>query len=90
MPHCSDIVILPRLKWIEGSKDTGKDNHAWYRFDVRHSGGPVLHNNRGQDEVIPSRRIGACEQCRKLLRAAAIQFAVLLAGVQAACPSQEA
>jgi hypothetical protein len=66
MPHCSDIVILPRLKWIEGSKDTGKDNHAWYRFDSRHSAGPVLHNNRGQGKVIPSRRTRTCEQCRKL------------------------
>ena len=65
MPHCSDIVILPRLKWIEGSKDTGKDNHAWYRFDARHSGGPVLHNNRGQGEIIPSRRTRVCEQCGK-------------------------
>jgi hypothetical protein len=61
MPHCSDIVILPRLKWIEGSKGTGKDNHAWYRFDSRHSGGPVLHNNRGRGEVIPSRRTRVCE-----------------------------
>jgi hypothetical protein len=43
MPHCSDIVMLPRLKWIEGSKDTGKDNHAWYRFDARHVSGPVYH-----------------------------------------------
>ena len=66
MPHCSDIVILPRLKWIEGSKDTGKDNHAWFKFDPRHNGGPVLHNNRGQGEVTPSRRTRACEQCRKL------------------------
>ena len=66
MLHCSDIVILPRLKWIEGSKDTGKDNHAWYRFDARHRGGPVLHNNRGQGTVIPSRRTSACEQCRRL------------------------
>ena len=65
MPHCSDIVILPRLKWFEDSKDTGKDNHAWYRFDSRHSGGPVLHNNRGQGEVIPSRRTRVCEQCGK-------------------------
>jgi hypothetical protein len=65
MLHCSDIVILPRLKWFEDSKDTGKDNHAWYRFDARHSGGPVLHNNRGQDEVNPPRRVKVCEQCRK-------------------------
>ena len=58
---CSDIVVLPRVKWIEGSKDTGKENHAWYRFDARHRGGPVLHNNRGQ--AVPSRR--TCGQCRK-------------------------
>ena len=42
MPHCSDIVTLPRLKWFEDSKDTGKDNHAWYRFDARHSERPCL------------------------------------------------
>jgi hypothetical protein len=41
--HCSDIVILPRLKWIAGSNNTGKDNHAWYRFDAHHSSGPVFH-----------------------------------------------
>lgn len=65
MPHCSDIVILPRLRWFEGSKNSGKDNHAWYRFDSRHSGGPVLHNNRGHSEGLPSRRTRVCEQCRK-------------------------
>jgi hypothetical protein len=66
MPHCSDIVILPRLKWFEASKNTGKDNHAWYRLDSRYGGGPVLHNNRGHAEVIPSRRTRVCEQCHKL------------------------
>jgi hypothetical protein len=25
-PSCSDIVAIGRLKWIEGSKFTGKDN----------------------------------------------------------------
>jgi hypothetical protein len=62
MTCCSDIVILP-LKWFEGSKNTGKDNHA-YKFDTRHSRGPVLHNNRGQGEVIP-RRTRVCEQSRR-------------------------
>jgi hypothetical protein len=66
MIHCSDIVILPRLKWIEGSKNTGKDNHAWYRFHIRHRGGPVLHNNRGQGEIIPSPRTRVCEECHKI------------------------
>ena len=52
LPHCSDIVTIGRVKWIEGSKHTGKDNHAWYRFDARHKGGPVFHG-RGQGEDDP-------------------------------------
>ena len=64
LPHCSDIVTIGRVKWIEGSKHTGKDNHAWYRFDIRHKGGPVFHG-RDQSEVIPSRRTRLCEQCGK-------------------------
>lgn len=38
--HCSHIVSVGRLKWIEGSADTGKDNCAWYCFDHRHTHGP--------------------------------------------------
>ena len=64
IPHCSDIVTIGRLKWIEDSKHTGKDNHAWYRFDIRHKSGPVFHG-RNQSEVIPSLRARVCEQCRK-------------------------
>jgi hypothetical protein len=64
LPHCSDIVVLPRLKWFAGSKDTGKDNHAWYRFDVRHSSGPVLHW-RDRSKTISSRRTKVCEECGK-------------------------
>jgi hypothetical protein len=56
-------VAIGRVKWIEGSKHTGKDNHAWYRFDTRHRGGPVFHG-RDQCETIP-RRVKMCEQCRK-------------------------
>ena len=89
LPHCSDIVAIGRVKWIEGSEHTGKDNYAWYRFDTRHSGGPVFHG-RGHGEVIPSRRTRVCAAMPQALRTAAIQFAVLLAGVQAARLSQEA
>jgi hypothetical protein len=64
MPGCSDLVAIGRVKWIEGSKHTGKDNHAWFRFDIRHKHGPIFHA-RDQSEVIPSRRTGVCEQCRK-------------------------
>jgi hypothetical protein len=63
--HCSDIVAVPRLKLIKGTKSSGTEDHAWYRFDSRHSCGPAFHNNRGRGEVIPSRRTRICEQCRK-------------------------
>ena len=39
LDQCSHIVAVGRLKWIEDSRHTGKDNCAWYRFDARHSGG---------------------------------------------------
>ena len=89
LPHCSDIVVLPRVKWIEGSKHTGKDDHAWYRFDSRHRCGPVFHNNRGQGEAILTAHQGL-RSMRQALRTAAIEFAVLLRNVSAARPSQEA
>jgi hypothetical protein len=43
LDQCSDIVAVGRLKWIEGSKASGKDNSAWFRFDALHSGGPHFH-----------------------------------------------
>ena len=38
MPSCSEIVSVGRLRWIEGTTMTGKQNFAWYLFDARHSG----------------------------------------------------
>src|SRR4051812_33423396 len=32
LPYATDIVAIGRVKWIEGSKHTGKENCAWYRF----------------------------------------------------------
>lgn len=61
---CSDMVAIGRVKWIEGSKYSGKDNHAWFKFDIRHSGGPVFHG-REEDLIVPSARIGICEQCAR-------------------------
>lgn len=31
---CHRVVSVGRVKWIEGSKHTGKDNCAWYLFDA--------------------------------------------------------
>ena len=64
LPHCSDIVAIGRVKWVEGSKHTGKDNACWYRFDVRHKAGPVFHW-RDQSPEIHTQHTGVCEQCGK-------------------------
>jgi len=36
---CLDIVSVGRVKWIEGTDNTGMDNCSWYLFS-RHGGGP--------------------------------------------------
>ena len=65
LPHCSDIVAIGRVKWIEGSKHTGKDNACWYKFESGHMTGPVFHwRDQGTDQGshrTSKRRI--CEQC---------------------------
>ena len=33
MPYVGKIVSIGRVKWIEGSKHTGKENCAWYYID---------------------------------------------------------
>jgi hypothetical protein len=38
--RCVLVVSVGRVKWIEGSKHTGKDNCCWLRFDPGHKGGP--------------------------------------------------
>jgi hypothetical protein len=43
LEQCSDIVAIGRLRWIEGTTMTGKDNAAWYRFDARHYNGTKFH-----------------------------------------------
>lgn len=45
LPQCSHIVAVGRLKWIPGSKFTGKDNCAWYRFAAAHSEGPRFYGH---------------------------------------------
>ena len=76
-------------EWIEGSKHTGKDNHAWFRFDIRHKSGPVFHG-RDQSEMIPLTARQGVREMRQTLRTAAINIAVLLDSMQAACAPQAA
>ena len=35
LAYLSKIQVVGRVKWIEGSKMSGKDNVAWYLFDQR-------------------------------------------------------
>lgn len=42
LKYCTDIVSVGRLIWIKGTKTSGKDNCAWYRFD-RKSNGITFH-----------------------------------------------
>jgi len=67
LPSCSDIVAIGRVKWIEGSAHCGKDNACWYKFDSRHTAGPVFHwRDRGTDQgSIRTLKRRICEQCGK-------------------------
>ena len=49
LPQCSHFVSVGRLKWIEGSKHTGKDNCAWYRFEASHKDGPRFYGAQVQE-----------------------------------------
>ncbi len=35
--HCVKIVRVGRVEWIEGSGMKGKDDCAWYLFDINHT-----------------------------------------------------
>lgn len=42
LPWLRKVVSVGRVKWIPGSKMTGKDNCAWYLFDQASEGPTVL------------------------------------------------
>ncbi len=41
LPRLRKIVVIGRVKWIEGSKNTGKDNCCWYLFDKPKEGNSI-------------------------------------------------
>jgi hypothetical protein len=65
LPSCSDIVPFGRLKWIIPSDHTGYQNYAWYRFNIHHTAGPVLHP-RGSAPVASHATL--CGQCGRPYR----------------------
>lgn len=42
MPWLRKVVSVGRVKWIPGSKMTGKDNCAWHLFDQRGEGPAII------------------------------------------------
>lgn len=50
MKYCTDIVAIGQLTWIEGTKTTGKDNCAWYRFDINNNQLPNFHGRQTLDQ----------------------------------------
>jgi hypothetical protein len=52
LQRCTHIVSVGRVKWIPGSKNTGVDNCAWYRFDAKES--PTVPRFYGRGIVPPS------------------------------------
>ena len=61
LQHCSDIVPVKRITWFEGTAYSEKRSHAWHRFDIRHLGGPHLHDWGDRRKPVASRR---CKYCR--------------------------
>ena len=53
----SDIVAIGRVKWIEGSKFTGKDIACWYKFNTH--GRPRLPRARLMARYHPARPVFA-------------------------------
>ena len=47
--RCQKIVSVGRVKWIEGTKHSGKDNAAWYLFDGEYAGATVFHGRSKLD-----------------------------------------
>ncbi len=46
LDSCAKIVTIGRLKWIEGTTMSGKDDCCWYLFDRNHHG-PTEFYGRG-------------------------------------------
>jgi hypothetical protein len=61
---CTDILPIGRVIWFPGTNMHGFDNTAWYRFDARHTAGPVFHALRSAPPRTEG-RAAVCAQCGK-------------------------
>ena len=78
---CSDIIPVKRITWFDGTTDTEKRSHCWYRFDLRHSGGPRLLPWGDRRTPVSSRR---CRQCGTKFRPPLPSAQILFVGVPTA------
>ena len=60
LSQCSDIVAFGRVRWFAGTKSKSYENFAWYRFDARHTAGPIFH---AHGAVPVESRASLCSQC---------------------------
>ena len=47
LPMCQTIVTIGRVKWIEDSKSSGKDDSCWYLFDKKFTGNTTFFGRCG-------------------------------------------
>jgi hypothetical protein len=63
MPRCRKIVSVGRVKWIAGSKTSGKDNAAWYLFGRPAAGAAPLFFTATTLPEATGRRARSCFDC---------------------------
>ncbi len=52
MRHCRRIVSIGRVKWIEKSRNTGKDNSCWYLFTREQSPRPIFISRMPAEQLL--------------------------------------
>ena len=75
--HCSLILPIGRVKWIPGTRDVGKDNAAWYRFQAEHTGGPFISRTAAIVRGAATVRAAASNAVSRTARSAQIPDSVL-------------
>ena len=61
---CTGVLPIGRVKWIEGSKYTGKDNFGWYRFEAGHLAVPSCSAAIRRDAAAESASSAGSRTCR--------------------------
>src|SRR5262245_33693053 len=42
LQHCTHILAIGRVRWLEGTQNDGMDNAAWFRFRLGHDGATII------------------------------------------------